>query len=282
MWTTPLLAPVLLLLSAPTALRCFPRPWRHSSGGAWRARCLKASAPWRRRPGSLLSCKNLGVLPMRLLGRRSCLGTIGTCLLLIPSWACFGTLGFFEEECSATQFEAFTQVVMHGTDLMQLPRSHGKTPMAAEIVCADRLSSTFVADAASGVPYLQTRGLAAPLVQLLTAAWERLQRSGVLQARGLLTERRRREMSAVREKAVAGIRTAMAAPGLRSCALASCGAKEAHPQHFKSCAACRTVVYCCREHQLEDWPAHKAACKAARKAAAAASDGGGAGPGAAS
>ena len=43
-------------------------------------------------------------------------------------------------------------------------------------------------------------------------------------------------------------------------------------------ASCRGVVYCCREHQVSDWPAHKAACKAARKAAAP--DNGGAGPGA--
>ena len=60
----------------------------------------------------------------------------------------------------------------------------------------------------------------------------------------------------------------MAAPGLRRCALASCGAKEAHPSHYKACAACRGVVYCCKEHQQQHWPSHKAACKAARKEAA--------------
>jgi hypothetical protein len=63
---------------------------------------------------------------------------------------------------------------------------------------------------------------------------------------------------------------AAAAPGLRSCGLASCGAREAHPNHFKSCAACRIPVYCCKEHQTEHWPDHKAACKAARKGKAAA------------
>ena len=66
----------------------------------------------------------------------------------------------------------------------------------------------------------------------------------------------------------------VAATGVRTCALAGCGAREVHVQQFKSCAACRTVVYCCREHQVEDWPTHKKACKAARKAAAE----GGAGP----
>jgi hypothetical protein len=38
--------------------------------------------------------------------------------------------------------------------------------------------------------------------------------------------------------------------------------------HFKRCSACKTIVYCCKEHQLEHWPAHKRECKAARKAAA--------------
>ena len=57
---------------------------------------------------------------------------------------------------------------------------------------------------------------------------------------------------------------------LRCCQLASCGAKEAHVSLFSRCAACKTVVYCSREHQVADWPSHKKACKAARKAAAAA------------
>jgi hypothetical protein len=61
-----------------------------------------------------------------------------------------------------------------------------------------------------------------------------------------------------------------AARGLRTCSLASCGSKEAHVSHFKRCAACQQAFYCCREHQLADWPAHKAACEAARKAAGAA------------
>ncbi len=64
------------------------------------------------------------------------------------------------------------------------------------------------------------------------------------------------------------VAAAAAAPGLRTCALATCDAREQHPKHFKSCAACRIPAYCCKEHQSEDWPSHKAACKAARKAAA--------------
>ena len=188
---------------------------------------------------------------------------------------------FFAEQCSAAQYEAFAQCVAHATDLMQLPHSHDTLPLAAEAEFAVKLSAA-VAEDALGVPFLQTRRLDPRLVQLLTAAWQRLQRSGVLQARGLLDESQRLEHSTHRDKYAAVVRAAMAAPGLRSCALASCSASEAHPQHFKSCAACRTVVYCCREHQVEGWPSRKKACKAACKAKAAAADGDGAGPGAAS
>lgn len=31
------------------------------------------------------------------------------------------------------------------------------------------------------------------------------------------------------------------------------------------CSGCREVAYCCRQHQLSNWPSHKAACKLARK-----------------
>jgi hypothetical protein len=60
-----------------------------------------------------------------------------------------------------------------------------------------------------------------------------------------------------------------AAGELRICALASCAAREAHVSHFSKCGACKTVAYCCKEHQVADWSDHKAACKAARKEAAA-------------
>jgi len=193
-------------------------------------------------------------------------------------------LGFYENawfyagvaECSA-QFQSFTQLVVRAADMMQRPRIHGTAVLDCENVFVHTLASAVEADV-SGVPHLQQRGLDARVVQLLTGAWQRLKRSGVLDARGVLDERARLELSTYNGEHTAAVLAAMAAPGLRSCALAGCGAKEAHPQHFKSCSACRTVVYCCREHQVEGWPAHKKACKAARKAV---SDGG-AGPGSAS
>ncbi len=67
-------------------------------------------------------------------------------------------------------------------------------------------------------------------------------------------------------------------PALRGCALPGCAAREMHPRQFKRCAACATLAYCCKAHQVEDWPRHKAPCKAARKAAAAAAEQAAAGP----
>jgi len=181
---------------------------------------------------------------------------------------------YFAAECSAAQFEALAQHVVHATDMMQLPRSHGTTLMDTEAQFVEVLSDVVAKD-------LCARGLDASLVQLVTDAWLRLQRSGVLESRGILDGVRRIKELGSDDELAALAHAAMTAPGRRSCALAGCGAKEAHPQHFKSCAACRTVVYCRREHQVEGWPAHKKECKAACKAKAASSDGA-AGPGAAS
>ena len=170
----------------------------------------------------------------------------------------------FAAECSDTQFQSFAQHVVHAVELMQQPRRHGDVILNTEEMLTDRLR-----DAARGAG---ANGLDARLVQVLAGAWERLQRSGVLQARRIEEHIESSRRAHVQEAIRAAIHRSLNAPGLRSCALEGCGAKEAHPTHFKSCAACRTVVYCCREHQVAGWPAHKKACKAARKAAAAADE----------
>ena len=173
---------------------------------------------------------------------------------------------------SAAQFELFAQHVVRAAELMQQPRRHDAMAMPIEAefidVLRDAVARAAAADAGAS-------GLDARLEVQLADAWRRLQRSGVLQARGI-EESIRSKVVPEQEAFDAAVQKSLTAPGLRSCALDGCGAREAQPAHFKSCAACRTVVYCCREHQVAGWPAHKKACKAARKAAAA--EDGGAGP----
>jgi hypothetical protein len=105
----------------------------------------------------------------------------------------------------------------------------------------------------------------------LRAAWARVERSGMLQVRNMADADAVSARTNARVAAVAA--AAVAAKGLRVCALDSCGARELHASQFKLCGACKTVVYCSREHQAAHWRQHKAACKAAR-----ASAGGGAVP----
>ena len=49
--------------------------------------------------------------------------------------------------------------------------------------------------------------------------------------------------------------------GLRDCALPSCSKTEKTVKEFAHCSGCRSVVYCCLEHQALDWTAHKKACR---------------------
>jgi hypothetical protein len=109
-----------------------------------------------------------------------------------------------------------------------------------------------------------------PAHGLVMPAWDKLTRLRQLGgAGGFLAhavDATREHQKTNRAKVVALATTASA---LRVCASAECGAWEAHPKQFKLCAACQSVVYCCKAHQTEDWASHKSACKAARKVAAA-------------
>ena len=97
----------------------------------------------------------------------------------------------------------------------------------------------------------------------LVTAWQRVERSGAIAMRQLDADHF--PTLSIRAGLAAAAADA-AVRGLHECALDTCASKEVHVSQFKRCGACRTVSYCCREHQLADWPAHKAACKAARKA----------------
>jgi hypothetical protein len=101
-------------------------------------------------------------------------------------------------------------------------------------------------------------------------AWRRLQISGALQRRNIVE--RMRSATEVAASVVATAAATAAARGLHFCALHTCGAQEVHASQFKRCSACSAAVYCCKEHQVQDWPAHKAACRAAREAAEQSTD----------
>ena len=84
--------------------------------------------------------------------------------------------------------------------------------------------------------------------------------SGVLRARGVLQtgvakhEQNKAEFQARQ-------RADIAKHGLRDCALPSCAKTEKTVKEFAGCSGCRSVVYCCLEHQALDWRAHKKACR---------------------
>ena len=139
----------------------------------------------------------------------------------------------FAAECSDAQFQSFAQHVVLATELMQQPRLHSVVAMKLEALVTEQLHN--IVAKASAI------GLDARLVQLLADALQRLQRSGVMQSRSF---EKGIELNVPEQRALSvALQKSLNAPGLRTCVLPGCGAKEAHPAHFKSCAACRGPVY---------------------------------------
>jgi len=116
-----------------------------------------------------------------------------------------------------------------------------------------------------GVELWRQQSSTAAHAERLAEALEQLRLHGAYSAEDLA--RSDEDVKSLHAKLVAARSAASAPELLRHCALASCSAKEAHKAHFSRCSACKTVVYCSKDCQLADWPAHKKACKAARKAA---------------
>ena len=75
-------------------------------------------------------------------------------------------------------------------------------------------------------------------------------------------------------------RTDIAKHGLRDCALPSCSKTETTVKKVAHCSGCRSVVYCCAEHQGLDWTKHKKACRKKQAELLAAEEGGGGATGA--
>ena len=89
--------------------------------------------------------------------------------------------------------------------------------------------------------------------------WQSNAVSSVLRARAVLqtgvatSKQNRAEFEVLK-------RADVAKHGLRECALPSCSKTEKTVKEFAGCSGCRSVVYCCVEHQALDWRAHKKAC----------------------
>ena len=96
--------------------------------------------------------------------------------------------------------------------------------------------------------------------------------SSVLQARGVL-QNGIAKFEQISAEFDARQRADVAKHGLRDCALPSCAKTEKTVKEFAGCSGCRSVVYCCLEHQALDWQAHKKACREREAAWLAAEEG---------
>ena len=164
-------------------------------------------------------------------------------------------------ECSPAQRLAFARCVVHAAQMLVRPHGRGSAGLGPDAKFMEQLYATVAMGASNGMDE--------SLLIMLLGALELVERSRVAHSQDI-AERLGVAVSESSLSAFEAMRESMTAPGLRGCALGGCGAREAHPGHFKNCGACLTVVYCGKAHQVEGWPSHKKACKAARKAAAAA------------
>ena len=162
---------------------------------------------------------------------------------------------FARSEDLDSHWELSVALAEEAAAFMSAPRRNNDQSLAVEANLVHRLLRFGTTKASN-----RRNVLPEPLRARVAAAYRRLHDSRVLVIRRIAEQFARLEDENVTTTAI----EAAASPGLRICALAACDAKEQHPSHFKSCAACKTVAYCCKEHQVQDWPAHKAACKAAR------------------
>jgi hypothetical protein len=168
-------------------------------------------------------------------------------------------------------FAAQHAFVLSALELVRQPRVLNTESIGGEASLVHKCRLVFSSSATMDA-------LPAGWAQQLRDALQRVESSGLMQLRK--TDEELAEFLRIRSAERAAAAADADARGLRVCALSSCGAREAHVSHWKLCSACKMVVYCSKAHQAEDWPAHKRACKAARKEAAAAAAGAGGASGA--
>ena len=109
-------------------------------------------------------------------------------------------------------------------------------------------------------PHMNPRVYDPVFCAALLRKWRSNAVSNVLRARGgLQTGIARYEQTSAEFDARQ--REDIARHGLRDCALPSCSETEKSVKEFAHCSGCRSVVYCCAEHQALDWTKHKKACR---------------------
>ena len=161
---------VALLYAAVAALER-----RRVAGTLLEGKCTAAEEAWY---AETKTCKT--AWPAPLTGYNGFLRVANSVLCLLSNASCYAVV------CSAPQFQAFAEFTVQAADLMQQPRSHSTLCMGAEVDLTTTFTSVVALD-------LAARGLDARMAQLVTNAWLRLQRSGVLETRGTLEEIRRRK-----------------------------------------------------------------------------------------
>ena len=148
----------------------------------------------------------------------------------------------------ATQKRSVESFVLQGLDI--IPRTAG---VAHSIASEDDV-------VAMVERHMNPRDYDSAFCAAVLRKWRSEAVSSVLRARGALqTGIAKSEQSKadfhVRQRAD------IAKHGLRDCALPSCSKTEKTVKEFAGCSGCRTVVYCCLEHQALDWRAHKKSCR---------------------
>jgi hypothetical protein len=257
-------AMTVLLPEAVATLRC-----RRDAGTLLGGKCRAAEEAWQRGQAGAI---------MRAFGKSDAdaarfSALVGYATFLLAATTAFSigesaqyhntlrALGILEREAHLQAHHALTcALAEEAVTLMSAPRRRNEEYLANEVQFVRRLL-------AYGVSGREGPMLPEPHRARAASAFRRLQASGMLTERNIAAG-----LVAAGEEIDATSRASMAAAAssrLRGCGLAACGAREAHPAHFKLCAACKAVAYCCREHQAQGWAEHKAACKATRSKAAA-------------
>ena len=175
--------------------------------------------------------------------------TMGYNILMDAMYRCLDLLlGLFWPAAQKRRVESF---VLRGLDL--IPRTAG---IPAHLVPGENRVVMAIEKFVS--PHKHEPAFCAAVLR----KWRSEAVSRVLRARGVLqTGIAKHEETGMSAQFDNRKRADIAKHGLRDCALPSCSKTETTVKEFAGCSGCRSVVYCCPEHQALDWRAHKKACR---------------------